>query len=55
MQEVRAFLTEEDGVSTVEVVLLLLVLIALVLLFKEQITKVLNSILSKVAKNANSV
>ena len=37
--ELKAYLSEEDGVSTVEIVLILLVLIALVLIFKEQLTK----------------
>lgn len=55
MQEVRAFLTEEDGVAAVEIVLILLVLIALVLIFKAQIMKVLKSILDKVSKQADSV
>lgn len=52
---IRAFIAEEDGVAVVEVVLILLVLIALVLLFKDQITRVLKSILSKAASQSDSV
>ena len=55
MGGIRAFIAEEDGVAVVEVVLILLVLIALVLLFKDQITRVLKSILSKAASQSDSV
>ncbi|MBQ6377114.1 MAG: holin, BlyA family protein [Lachnospiraceae bacterium] len=53
--ELSAFWREEDGVAVVEIVLILLVLIALVLIFKEQITKVLKSLMQKVSKQSNSV
>ena len=53
--ELKAYLSEADGVSTVEIVLILLVLIALVLIFKEQLTKLLKSLMSKVASQSNSV
>ena len=53
--ELSAFWREEDGVVVVEIVLILLVLIALVLIFKEQITKVLKSLMQKVSKQSNSV
>lgn len=55
MGELSNFWLEEDGVATVEVVLILLVLIALVILFKSQITSVLKNILSKVSSQSNSV
>jgi Flp pilus assembly pilin Flp len=55
MGDFCAFLKEEDGVTVVEIILVLLVLIALVLIFKEQLTKVVKSILSKVSSQADSV
>lgn len=55
MGELCRFLEEEDGVTVVEIILVLLVLIALVLIFKEQLTKVVKSILSKVSSQADSV
>ena len=55
MQELRAFYEEEDGVGVVEVILILLVLIALVLIFKKELTSLVNSILSKVTKQADQV
>ena len=51
----RDFLSEEDGITTVEIILILLVLIALVLVFKNQLTGLVNTILSKAVKQANQV
>ncbi len=55
MEELSAFWKEEDGVAVVEIVLILVVLIALVLVFKDQITSVLNTILSKVKDQSGRV
>ena len=55
MNDVQRFMTEEDGITTVEVILILLVLIALVLVFKKELTGLINSILSKAVKQANQV
>ena len=55
MGEFCDFLEEEDGVTVVEIILVLLVLIALVLIFKEQLTKVVKNILNKVSSQADSV
>ena len=41
---IKDFLMEEDGVGVVEVILILVVLIGLVLIFKKQITELVNSI-----------
>ena len=42
------FLKEEDGVGVVEVVLILVVLISLVVIFKQQLTSLVKNILSKI-------
>ena len=55
MDELQLFWHDEEGVAVVEIVLILLVLIALVLIFKEQITKLLKSLMQKVSKQSNSV
>lgn len=47
---VKNFLKEEDGVGSVEIILILLVLVGLVLVFKDEITK----ITTKVFKNVNA-
>lgn len=44
---------EEDGMGTVEIILIIVVLVGLVLLFKEQITDIVESIFSKITKQTN--
>ena len=41
--EIREYMKGEDAIGVVEIILILVVLIALVLLFKDQIVKVVNS------------
>ena len=51
---IRRF-AEEDAVGVVEIILILVVLIGLVIIFKEQLTELVQSILSKIAKQSNSI
>ena len=51
----QRFAEEEDAVGVVEIILNLVVLIGLVIIFKEQITNLVQSILSKIAKQSNSI
>ena len=51
----RQFLTEEDGMGTVEVILIIVVLISLVALFKKDITSIVTDIMKKIKSNANSI
>lgn len=51
----RRFITEEDAVGTVELILILVVLIGLVIIFKKQITNLTNKILSKVTSQSNQI
>ena len=55
MDHVKAFLEEEDGVGVVEIILILVVLISLVLIFKSQLTSLVNNIFSKITSQSNSV
>ena len=50
----REFLWEEDAVGVVEIILILVVLIALVMIFKDQLTSLVKNILSKITKQSNS-
>ena len=52
---VKEFVQEEDAVGVVEIILILVVLIGLVIIFKEQLTELVQSILSKIAKQSNSI
>ena len=51
----REFLWEEDAVGVVEIILLLVVLISLVMIFKDQLTSLVKNILSKITKQSNSI
>ncbi|MBO4291245.1 MAG: hypothetical protein J5898_05000 [Lachnospiraceae bacterium] len=51
----KDFLMQEDGMGTVEVILIIVVLVGLVLIFKEQITKIVNSIFNKITAQTNKV
>lgn len=48
-------LQDENGITTVEVILLMVVLIAVVLIFKDQITDLVESIMDKITKQAMRV
>lgn len=55
MREFKLFLEEEDGMGVVEVILIIVILIGLALLFKKQITALVNKILKKISKQADKV
>lgn len=55
MKNFKNFLKEEDGMGTVEIVLIIVVLIALVALFKDGIKKVVEKILKTITTNANKI
>ena len=46
---------DERGISTVELILIMVVLIALVLIFKEQITSLVNDIFDTITSSAGEV
>lgn len=52
---VKEFAREEDAVGVVEIILILVVLISLVIIFKEQLTNLVQAILSKITKQSNSI
>ena len=52
---VRDFLREEEAVGVVEIILILVVLIGLVMIFKDQLTSLVKNILSKITKQSNSI
>lgn len=51
----KDFLQEEDAVGVVEIILILVVLIGLVMIFKGQLTSLVENILSKITKQSNSI
>ncbi len=55
MDRIKAFLSEEDGVGVVEVILILVVLIGLVLIFKSQLTSLVGTIFEKITSQSGSI
>ena len=51
----KDFCKEEDGMGTVEIILIIVVLISLVMIFKEQLTELVESIFEKIVKQANKI
>lgn len=54
-REAKKFWNDEDGMGVVEVVLITIVLVGLVVLFKKQITDLVNSVLSNMTNQANKI
>ena len=55
MNEVKAFLQEETAISTLEIVLIIVVLIGLVIVFKKQINDLVNKIFKKINSDSNKI
>lgn len=55
LKGIRQFIKEEEGMGTVEVILIIVVLVALVIIFKTQITNIVNSLFEKITKQTNSL
>lgn len=55
LKNVKQFFVEEDGMGTVEIILIIVVLVGLVLIFKDQITKIINSMFSKITSQTNKL
>ncbi len=52
----KSFLVQKnEGMGTVEIILIIVVLIGLVVLFKEQITDLVKDIFNKITKQANKI
>lgn len=51
----KAFLKDESGLSTVEIILILVVLIALVLIFKDEMIEIVESIFKTINKRIDKI
>lgn len=51
----RQFIKEEDGMGTVEVILIIVVLVGLVVIFKEKITEIVNAIFNKITNQTKKI
>ena len=55
LKGIKSFLTEEDGMGTVEIILIIVVLIGLVIIFKNQLNDLFTDIFNKITSQANSI
>lgn len=55
LKGMRQLLVEEDGMGTVEIILIVVVLVGLVIVFKDQITKIVNSLFAKITTQTGKI
>ena len=55
MNKIKDFFRAEDGIGTVEMILILVVLISLVIIFKDQLTNLVNDIFSQITSKSSSI
>lgn len=53
--EMKRFLQEESGIGVVELILILVVLVALIVIFKKQLTNIVNNAFSGIEKNSKGL
>lgn len=55
LKNVRDLIWEEDGMGTVEIILIIVVLVGIVIIFKDRITELVNNIFDKITRESNKV
>ena len=55
LQDIKRILKEERGVGVVEVILILVVLIGLVIIFKSQLTSLVQTIFAKITSESAGI
>ena len=55
LKNFKQFLAEEDGMGTVEVILIIVVLVGLVIIFKKQITDIVNGLFEKISNQSGKI
>lgn len=55
LKGLRELICEEDGMGTVEVILIIVVLVGLVIIFKEQITKIVSNLFDKITAETGKI
>lgn len=51
----KDFLKEEEGMGTVEIILIIVVLVGLVIIFKAQLRNLVQSVFEKITSDSNTV
>lgn len=55
LKGLKQLFTEEEGMGTVEIILIIVVLVGLVIIFKGQITKLVSNIFDKITEQTNKI
>ena len=55
LKSLNQFLKEEDGMGTVEVILIIVVLVGLVIIFKDRITEIVENLFDKITSQTGKV
>lgn len=52
---IKEFLLEEDGISTVEIILIIVIVIGLVIIFKDRMTALVQDIFSTITRESGKI
>ncbi|MBQ5675060.1 MAG: hypothetical protein IIV45_08295 [Lachnospiraceae bacterium] len=55
MSLIKSLLVEEDGIGTVELILILVVLIGIVIIFKKQLTTLVENIFKTITQRSGTI
>lgn len=55
LKNLKDLIREEEGMGTVEIILIIVVLVGLVIIFKDRITALVNSIFDKITKETGKI
>ena len=55
LKNFKDFLREEDGMGTVEIILIIVVLVGLVIIFEGRITEIVEKLFDKITTQTNSI
>ncbi len=55
LKDLGAFVQEEEGMGTVEIILIIVVLISLVMIFKTQLRSLVNRVFQKITQDSNTI
>ena len=55
LKQLRNFWKEEEGMGVVEIALIIIVIVGVVVIFKEQLTKLVSDLMTKVTGKVNSI
>ena len=55
LKGMREFLQDEEGMGTVEIILIIVVLIGLVIIFKTQLRSLVETVFEKISADSNTV